>query len=80
MRVSISPSTKSGETLFITLSEPVVEEYVIKNKTDFEIKVYKYLKGKSKSSSEVEAVVKPKSDSVIVWDEPHISPKCIAIK
>jgi len=79
VRVSIIPSAQLSSTLFITLSNPPIEEYIVKNQTDETVHLFKYFKSSGKPGKEVEAVLQPRGEACIVWDAPDVSPKCLTV-
>lgn len=77
VRVSVVPSDSDSSTLFVILSNPAKEEYVIKNYTDVDFYISKYFADTGKPSKHIMAKIEAKSEGAIVWDTPDISSKFI---
>jgi hypothetical protein len=77
VRVSVVPSDSDSSTLFVILSNPAKEEYIIKNQTDIDFYVCKWHSDTKKPSKHIMAKVEARSEAAIVWDTPEISYKFI---
>ena len=78
-RISIIPSNEQSSTFFIILSNPMVEEYIIRNRTDLQINIFKYLWKQSKCEQMCDGKLNGQSSVSFVWDTTDIAEKYISI-
>lgn len=79
-RVSVTPSTEQSSTLFVILSNPALEEIVIKNRTDEELTVAKYNKRLGQPFGAADGAIAARSNAVFAWDSTDITDKWLYVR